>query len=75
MDDSTNDQYSRAPEFEDLISLCRFLNEQNAEYILIGGFAVILHGFVRGTKDIDLLVNSAEANIVKIKKGPFSIAR
>lgn len=68
MDDQTNSKYSRAPELEDLIFLCRSLNEADAKYILIGGFAVILHGFVRGTKDIDLLVDPAEENIKKIKK-------
>lgn len=48
----------RAPELEDLVELCRRLNEADARYLLIGGFAVILHGFVRGTKDIDLLVDA-----------------
>lgn len=43
MADKTNSGYSRAPEFEDLISLCRSLNEAGVHYILIGGFAVILH--------------------------------
>lgn len=68
MDDPTNSKYARAPEFEDLIALCRSLNEQGVKYILIGGFAVVLHGFVRGTKDIDLLVDTSVANIQKIKK-------
>lgn len=68
MDDQTNRKYSRAPELEDLISLCKSLNEQGVEYLLIGGFAVILHGYVRGTKDIDLLINPGKANVQKIKK-------
>lgn len=68
MDDSRNSQYARAPEFEDLIALCRSLNEQGVKYILIGGFAVVLHGFVRGTKDIDLLLDVSSSNIRKLKK-------
>lgn len=60
--------YSRAPELEDLVELCRQLNESGASYLLIGGFAVILHGFVRGTKDIDLLVDSSRENIEKVKR-------
>lgn len=68
MDDPTDSRYARAPEFEDLIALCRSLNEQGVKYILIGGFAVVLHGFVRGTKDIDLLVDTSVSNIQKIKK-------
>ena len=68
MDDQNHSQYSRVPELEDLTNLCRYLNNENVKYILIGGFAVILHGFVRGTKDIDLLVESSEENIRKLKK-------
>jgi acylphosphatase len=68
-----NSEYSRAPEFEDLISLCRSLNRSGARYILIGGFAVILHGYVRGTKDIDLLVDASEENVQKLKKALASL--
>lgn len=68
MDDTTNRQYARAPELEDLVALCRSLNEQGAQYILIGGFAVILHGGVRGTKDVGLLIDPSTQNVQKIKK-------
>lgn len=68
MVDSSNSSYSRAPEVNDLITLCQKLNEFGVEYILIGGFAVILHGNVRTTKDIDLLVNPTKENIGKLKK-------
>lgn len=68
MDDQNNGSYSRTPEIKDLVSVCRLLNEQDAKYILIGGFAVIIHGFARTTKDIDFLVDSDSDNIEKIKK-------
>ena len=68
MDDQSDRTYSRSPEFEDLISVCHQLNDAGVHYILIGGFAVILHGFVRTTCDIDLLVDSSEENVRKIKK-------
>ena len=68
MDDSPNGRYSRAPELEDLAELCRQLNAAGARYLLIGGFAVILHGFVRSTKDIDLLVDPSSENIRAIKQ-------
>lgn len=60
MDDAADGVYSRAPELEDLLKLCAALNRKAVRYLLIGGFAVILHGFVRGTKDIDLLVQGIE---------------
>ncbi len=73
MADKKNSEYSRAPEFEDLISLCRSLNEAKARYVLIGGFAVILHGFVRGTQDIDLLIDPSEENVQRVKKALASL--
>ena len=68
MDGSANDQYARAPKVEDLVNLCRLLNQSKVRYILIGGFAMILHGFVRGTKDVDLLVDASEENVLRIKE-------
>lgn len=61
-------KYSRAPRLEDLVHLCQYLNDEGAAYVIIGGFAMILHGYTRGTMDIDLLVDSAPSNIAKIKK-------
>ncbi len=68
MDDQDDRGYSRAPELEDLLSLCRALNREGVRYVLIGGFAVILHGFVRATKDIDLLVDSSSENVRRLKR-------
>jgi hypothetical protein len=68
MVNKTNGEYSRAPEFEDLISLCRSLNEAGVRYILIGGFAVVLHGYTRATKDIDLLIDPSKENVQRLKK-------
>lgn len=68
MDDGTDGRYSRAPELEDLLKICRALNGEGVKYLLIGGYAVILYGGARTTKDIDLLVDSGEENIRKTKK-------
>ena len=69
MDDPDDAAYARAPEPEDLIRICRALNEAGAQYVLIGGFAVIAHGASRFTKDIDLLVDEAPENIARVKHG------
>ena len=68
--DESNDgkEFSRNPTLDDLLELCRNLNVAGVEYIVIGGFAVIHYGFVRGTGDIDLLVDSFEHNIQKIRQ-------
>jgi len=68
VDDPDDRGYSRAPELEDLVSLCKALNDEGVRYVLIGGFAVILHGFVRATKDIDLLVDASAENIQRLKR-------
>ena len=68
MDDPGDREYSRTPQIQDVLKICRALNDQGAKYILIGGFAVIFHGFVRGTKDIDLLIDPSEANVQKLKR-------
>jgi hypothetical protein len=68
MDDAPDRGESRAPHVQDLISLCQALNRESARYLLIGGFAVILHGFVRSTKDVDFLVDPSEENIRAVKR-------
>lgn len=68
MDAPGDRSYSRAPELEDLLSLCRSLDAHGVRYCLIGGFAIIIHGFVRATKDIDLLVDPAPRNILALKQ-------
>jgi predicted nucleotidyltransferase len=42
------------PEFREFLQL---LNERQVSYLIVGGFAVIAHGYVRSTKDIDLWVD------------------
>ena len=59
---------SRDPEPSDLVKICKALNEQGAKYVVIGGMAMVLHGFNRGTEDIDLLVDKVASNISLLKK-------
>ena len=68
MDDSDDGVYSRAPTIEDVARISRALSEAEARYILIGGFAVIIHGSGRTTKDIDLLVDPSSKNIARVKR-------
>ncbi len=43
------------------------LNKANVEYLLVGGFAVIYHGYNRTTGDIDIWVNPTKDNFLKLK--------
>ena len=67
MDDPDDRPDARQPRPEDVVRICRALNEAGARYVLIGGFAVIAHGFGRTTQDIDLLVDDSPENIARIK--------
>jgi len=69
VDDQDDDLGARAPEPDDVVRLCRALNEAGARYLLIGGFAVVAHGAGRFTKDVDLLVDDAPENIARVKRG------
>jgi hypothetical protein len=55
-------EYSRTPEEDDLVTLCRELNKRGAKYVIIGGFAIIYHGFLRATEDVDLLIERSKEN-------------
>jgi hypothetical protein len=57
---SSKGMESRPPSMDDLRDLCRALNLAKAKYIVIGGMAVLQHGFVRGTVDISRKVSMFE---------------
>src|SRR5215213_2047071 len=46
-------------DFLDFISLC---NKHKVEYLVIGGYAVAIHGYPRYTKDIDISIRISERN-------------
>ncbi|MEL6717672.1 MAG: hypothetical protein AAFO82_07160 [Bacteroidota bacterium] len=50
-------------DFQDFLNA---LNKNEVEYILIGGYAVILYGYRRTTGDLDIWVNRTEENYDKI---------
>jgi hypothetical protein len=44
------------------------LNEAGVEYVLVGGIAMIRHGVVRATRDVDAVFGPAEENVTRIRK-------
>ncbi len=42
------------------------LNKNNVEYIVVGGYSVILHGYSRTTGDLDIWVNKTKENYKKL---------
>ena len=61
------DEYSRPATLEDLKALIASLNEQEADYLLIGGYALFAHGYHRATTDIDVLVPATREAGIKIR--------
>ncbi len=61
-------EYSRPATLDDLKTLIRSLNEQGADYLLIGGYALFAHGYHRATTDIDVLVPATRRAGEQIKK-------
>ena len=47
---------------KDWIELCRLFNDKGVDYLLVGGQAVIAHGYPRLTKDLDLWVRPSRGN-------------
>ncbi len=43
--------------FERFLQCINAFNDENVEYVLIGGYAVILYGLPRVTQDIDFFIN------------------
>ena len=39
-----------------LAEVCGLLNGRGVAYVVVGGFALALHGVIRATKDIDILI-------------------
>lgn len=62
-----------------LLEVCRLLNQHKAKYLVVGGMACNLHGLIRATKDIDLLipkdVNNTERVIDALSEIGFGMAR
>ncbi|MCX6204897.1 MAG: hypothetical protein NTZ19_01425 [Bacteroidetes bacterium] len=50
-------------DFQDFIVL---LNKHDVEYMLVGGYAVIIRGYSRSTGDMDIWVNKTETNFQKL---------
>ena len=68
------EEYSRPATLSDLKTLVRSLNEQNAEYLLIGGYALFAHGYHRTTTDIDLIVPANQTAGAQIRNALMVLA-
>ena len=63
--------YNELNNFEDVMKLksleiiFKALNKEDVRYLIAGGLAVVAHGYVRFTADIDLILDMEEKNLKK----------
>jgi hypothetical protein len=57
-----------------LLRVCQLLNEAAAKYLICGAQACILHGLVRTTEDVDILVEATEENCKRVIDGLSKLA-
>ncbi|HKC48001.1 MAG TPA: DUF6036 family nucleotidyltransferase [Gemmatimonadales bacterium] len=46
--------------------VCEALNRSRAKYLVIGGVACVLHGYVRATTDVDILIERTPENAERV---------
>jgi hypothetical protein len=62
-----------APEVLNARQMFRVLAEKRVEYIVVGGFAVQTHGFLRGTVDLDIVPRPDLANLSRLGEALVSM--
>jgi hypothetical protein len=53
---------------QDFKEFLQLLNSEKIEYLLIGGYAVALYGYIRPTKDMDVWIATDSANLALVKR-------
>ena len=51
-----------------LVRVCGLLNAAGVRYAVVGGFALALHGVIRATKDVDILIEPTHENAERALK-------
>ena len=51
------------PDFSDMLSA---LSAENAEFLVVGGYALSAHGYPRATGDIDIWIRATEENAARV---------
>ena len=65
---------NRMSESAPLLRVCQLLNEAGAKYLICGAQACILHGLIRTTEDVDILIEPTEENCRRVIEGLSKLA-
>jgi hypothetical protein len=60
-----NSLFTRPAIWSDVLELARLLERYRVRYVLVGGYALAAHGYVRMTQDIDIAVAPTPENAVR----------
>ena len=52
---------------KDFEEFLKYLTDEKVDFVIIGGYAVAFHGYVRATNDMDLFFKNSDKNILKIR--------
>ena len=52
----------------DFLEFLELLEKHKVNFLLVGGYAVVLHGYIRSTGDMDLWIDRTDENYQKLKK-------
>ena len=58
---------------DDVRTILSALNRANVRYLIVGGLAVVAHGYVRFTQDIDLVIQLERENVLRAMNALTSI--
>ena len=53
---------------DDFLDFVRLCNYYHVKYLVVGGYAVSIHGYPRSTKDMDICIELSEPNAEKMIK-------
>ena len=53
----------------DPVAICRVLNEERVQYVIVGGFAAVIHGSPLPTEDIDVVPDRTSENLERLARG------
>jgi predicted nucleotidyltransferase len=59
--------------FNRFLEVIDALEKEQVDYILIGGFAVVLYGMPRATQDLDIFIKFREDNVVRLQKALHNV--
>lgn len=57
-----------------LLRVCGLLNAAGAKYLVAGAYAMIFHGVIRATEDVDILIEDSRENFQRVIEGLSNLA-